>query len=127
MTSYILSQIINCHFPRDLHDYTLHVFRGSYICKFFFFVCSLISARNDKVFKFEHSPPLAMGKQGFFRVLNFGFFHCQKVNFQKFQAHFFKIVIESGNFDNTVLIEHIKTCFEFFQNLNFFKVNFRKF
>ena len=70
-----------------------------------------------------------MGKHGFFRVLNFGFFYCQKVNFQKFQAHFFKIVIESGNFDNTVLIEHIKTCFKFFGNFNIQgqKVNFRKF
>ena len=55
--------------------------------------------------------------------MNFEFFPGQKVNFRKFQGHFFQNSDRVLKFwHNTVPTEHIKTCFEFFRNFNFFKV-----
>ena len=61
-------------------------------------------------------------KNGFFIFLKFQFFQGQKVNFRKFQGHFFQNSDGGLKFiHKTVLIEHIETCFEYFRNFSFFK------
>ena len=82
-----------------------------------------VKKKSGSAFKFGHNPPLTGGKKWFFQIFEFRIFSRSKGQFSKISRSFFQNSDRGLKFwHNTVLIEHIKSCFELFRNFNFFKV-----